>query len=164
MSRLDSFIRRLEAQRACLGLAARLVQDLDGHVLELGLGNGRTYDHLRELFPDRLIYVCERQVAAHPDCVPPPELLLLGDMRETLPAARARLAGRVAVAHLDAGTGEAAANRALAAVLAPLIAPLLCPEGVLVSDQSIEHDELTLLPLPDGVPAGRYHLYRRLTR
>jgi hypothetical protein len=164
VSRLDSFIRRLEAQRACLGLAARLVQDLDGHVLELGLGNGRTYDHLRELFPDRLIYVCERQVAAHPDCVPPPELLLLGDMRETLPAARARLAGRVAVAHLDAGTGEAAANRALAAVLAPLIAPLLCPEGVLVSDQSIEHDELTLLPLPDGVPAGRYHLYRRLTR
>ena len=70
-------------------------------MLELGLGNGRTYDHLRELFPDRKIYVCERTVAAHPDCVPPPELLLLGDMRETLPAARQRLGGRVALAHLD---------------------------------------------------------------
>ena len=33
------------------------------------------------------------RVAAHPDCVPPPELLFLGDMRETLPAARQRLGG-----------------------------------------------------------------------
>ena len=87
MSRLDSFIRRLEAQRACLNRAAELIRGIDGIVLELGLGNGRTYDHLRELFPDRDIYVCERRVAAHPDCVPPPERLILGDMRETLPAA-----------------------------------------------------------------------------
>ncbi len=81
MSRLDSFIRRLEAQRACLDMAAALVGGLDGPALELGLGNGRTYDHLRELCPDRQIYVCERSVAAHPDCVPPSEFLLLGDMR-----------------------------------------------------------------------------------
>jgi hypothetical protein len=164
VSRLDSFIRRLEAQRACLGLAAGLVRDLDGVVLELGLGNGRTYDHLRELFPDRLIYVCERQVAAHPDCVPPAEFLLFGDMRETLPAARARLGGWAVLAHLDAGTGEAAANRALAAMLAPLVVPLLCPGGILVSDQAIELGELSALPLPDGVAVGRYHLYRRVRR
>ena len=50
MSRLDSFIRRLEAQRACLDRAAALIAGIDGAVLELGLGNGRTYDHLRELF------------------------------------------------------------------------------------------------------------------
>jgi hypothetical protein len=36
MSRLDSFIRRLEAQRACLNLAATLIDGLDGAVLELG--------------------------------------------------------------------------------------------------------------------------------
>ena len=94
VSRLDSFIRRLEAQRACLELAADLVGEMDGEVLELGLGNGRTYDHLRKLFPNRKIYVCERNVAAHPDCIPPPEFLLLGDMRETLPAVRSRLAER----------------------------------------------------------------------
>ena len=127
MSRLDSFIRRLEAQRACLDRAAELIRDLDGFVLELGLGNGRTYDHLRSLFPDRAIYVCERQVAAHPDCVPPPERLILGDMRETLPAARTWLGGPIALAHLDAGTGDAAANRVLAGELLPLIVPLLCP-------------------------------------
>jgi hypothetical protein len=168
MSRLDSFIRRLEAQRACLDRAAELVRGIDGFVLELGLGNGRTYDHLRELFqgrdaPWRDIYVCERRVAAHPDCVPPDDRLLLGDLRETLPAARGWMASKVVLAHLDAGTGEAAANKALAAELMPLIVPLLCAGGVLASDPVMESPALVALPLPDGVAEGRYHLYRRVT-
>jgi hypothetical protein len=162
MSRLDSFIRRLEAQRGCLDRAAELTRHLDGVVLELGLGNGRTYDHLRSLVPDRDIYVCERRVAAHPDCVPPPERLILGDMRETLAEARSRLGGRVVLAHLDVGTGDAAANRALAAALTPLIVPLLREGAVLASDPPIDSPELAPLSLPDGVAPGRYHLYRRL--
>jgi len=162
VSRLDSFIRRLEAQRACLDRAAQIIRDVDGVVLELGLGNGRTYDHLRELFPDRDIYVCERQVAAHPDCVPPQERLLLGDLRETLPAARALLGDRVALAHLDVGTGDAAGNRALAAELLPLVVPLLRIDGVLVSDPAMDCPELAPMPLPDGVAPDRYHLYRRV--
>ena len=87
MSRLDSFIRRLEAQRACLNHAAALIAGVDGAVLELGLGNGRTYDHLRALFPDREIFVFDRRVAAHPDCIPDDAHMILGDVRETLPAA-----------------------------------------------------------------------------
>jgi hypothetical protein len=160
VSRLDSFIRRLEAQRACLNLAAHLVRELDGDVLELGLGNGRTYDHLRQLFPDRKIYVCERRVAAHPDCIPPAELLLLGDMRDTLRPARQLLGGRIALAHLDPATGDLAASRALAAELAPLILPLLCPGGMFVSEPAIARDELSSVPLPEGVAPGRYNLYR----
>ncbi len=163
MSRLDSFIRRLQAQRACLDHAAELIGEVDGVVLELGLGNGRTYDHLRTLFPGREIYVCERQVAAHPDCVPPAERLILGDMRDTLPAAGARLGGRVALAHLDAGSGDAEANCALAAALTPLLLPLLQKGAVLVSDPTIENPGLAALPLPDGVRPGRYHLYRRIS-
>ena len=163
MSRLDSFIRRLQAQRACLDHAAGLIAGLDGAVLELGLGNGRTYDHLRSLFSARDIYVCERQVAAHPDCVPPEERLILGDMRDTLPAARVRLGGRVALAHLDAGSGDAAANRGLAAALTPLLLPLLCQGAVLVSDPEIASADLQSLPLPEGVRPGRYHLYRRVS-
>jgi len=162
VSRLDSFIRRLEAQRACLDRAAELTRGLDGVVLELGLGNGRTYDHLRELFPERDIYVCERQVAAHPDCIPPEDRLLLGDMFETLPAARVWLEGRVALAHFDAGTGEASANRDLAGGLRPLIVPLLCGGGVLVTQQEMDCAELAPVALPDGVAEGRYHLYRRV--
>jgi hypothetical protein len=161
MSRLDSVIRRLQAQRACLNRAAELIRDLDGVVLELGLGNGRTYDHLRELFPERDIYVCERQVAAHLDCVPPPERLILGDMRDTLPAALRWLSGRVALAHFDAGSGDIAANGALAAALTPSIVPLLCRGGILVSDPPIVSTELEALPLPAGIPPGRYHLYRQ---
>lgn len=160
MSRLDSFIRRLEAQRACLDLAAALVGDLEGDILELGLGNGRTYDHLRQLFPNRAIYVCERTVAAHPECVPPPELLLLGDMRQTLPAARQRLASCVVLAHLDPASGDVAASRALAEELAPLIVPLLRPCGILVSEPAVFSAELNALDLPQGVDPGRYHLYR----
>jgi hypothetical protein len=163
VSRLDSFIRRLEAQRACLDRAAALVRGIDGFVLELGLGNGRTYDHLRELFPDREVYVCERRVAAHPDCIPPEDRLLLGDLRETLPAAHGWMAGKVALAHLDAGTGDAAANTALAAELMPLIVPLLCAGGVLASDPVMDCPKLATLPLPEGVADGRYHLYRRIT-
>src|SRR6185437_9902085 len=128
--------------RACLDHAAELIGGIDGIVLELGLGNGRTYDHLRELFPERDISVCERQVAAHPDCVPPAERLILGDMRETLPELRGRFGGRVALAHFDVGTGDAAANLALAMDLTASIVPLLCPGGVLVSDPPIEAAEL----------------------
>jgi len=129
-------------------------------VLELGLGNGRTYDHLRQLFPDRKIYVCERRVAAHPDCVPPAEFLILGDMRDTLRTAREPLARRVALAHLDPATGDVAASRALAAQVAPLIMPLLRPGGLLVSEPAIAHDALRALTLPESVSPGRYHLYR----
>ena len=163
MSRLDGFIRRLEAQRACLDRAAELIRDLDGCVLELGLGNGRTYDHLRSRLPDRSIYVCERQVAAHPACIPPTDMLILGDMRETLPVVRSWLGGRVALAHLDAGSGDEAANRALAAELKPLILPLLRAGAVLASDPPLECPKLAMLPLPDGVAPGRYHLYRRVS-
>jgi hypothetical protein len=162
MSRLDSFIRRLEAQRACLDRAAELVHGVEGIVLELGLGNGRTYDHLRTLFPDRGIYVCERRVAAHPDCVPPADRVILGDLRKTLPAAYARFGGHVALAHLDVGTGDAAANRELAAQLTPALLTLLCPGAVLVSDPPIDSRQVESLRLPAGVAPDRYHLYRRI--
>jgi hypothetical protein len=160
MSRLDSFIRRLEAQRACLDRAAELIAEVDGYILEMGLGNGRTYDHLRSRLPHREIYVCERRVAAHPDCIPPASHLILGDMRETL-AAQAWLAERVALIHFDVGTGDASANRALAADLTPLVIPLLCPGAILVSDPTIDDAVLEPLPLPAGIAPDRYHLYRR---
>jgi hypothetical protein len=163
VSRLDSFIRRLKAQRACLDLAAGLVRGLDGEILELGLGNGRTYDHLRQLFPDRKIYVCERRVAAHPDCIPPAELLLLGDMRDTLQCARKLLGDRIALAHFDPGTGDFATSRELAAELAPLILPLLRPGGILASEPAIAAAELKPIPLPQSVLPGRYQLYRRVS-
>jgi hypothetical protein len=168
VSRLDSFIRRLEAQRACLDRAAALIGDIaggvpggvPGPVLEFGLGNGRTFDHLRTLLPGRDIFVFERKVAAHPDCIPAADRLILGDVRETLPAARARFAASAALAHLDIATGEAATSRALATSLAPLIAPLMREGAIIVSESPLDVACWRVLPLPDGVRPGRYHLYR----
>ena len=160
MSRLDSVIRRLQAQRACLERAVDLVRDLPGPVLEFGLGNGRTFDHLREVLPEREIFVFERQVAAHPDCVPDEAHLLLGDIHETLPAAAARFGPSVALIHSDVGTGDAASNGRIAAFLATQLPRLLCPGGVVISDQEMAHDGAEALPLPDGVKPGRYFMYR----
>lgn len=160
MSRLDSFIRRMMAQRACLDRAADLIKDLPGPLLELGLGNGRTYDHMRELMPRREIYVFEREVAAHPDCVPPAEYLILGDARETLPMMWDRLSHNAALAHIDMGTGDVAANHRLAGELAPLLAPLMRTGAVVASEPPIDLPGWLALPLPIGVREGRYHLYR----
>jgi S-adenosyl-L-methionine methyltransferase len=161
VSRLDSFIRRLEAQRACLGLAAARIADLPGVVIELGLGNGRTFDHLRELLPGREIFVFEREVRAHPDCVPDPAHLILGDVRTALPQARARLPGPAALVHSDVGTGEAARNAALAAWLAGVLPPLLANGAWLVSDHTLDHPALSAQAPPPGIARDRYFLYRR---
>src|SRR5258707_1000593 len=160
MSRLDSFIRRLMAQRACLERAVELIRDLPGPVLELGLGNGRTYDHMREILPDRQIYVFERMMAAHPDSAPPAELLILGDVRETLAMMWDRLPAPAALAHLDLATGDTVASQRLAAQVAPLLAPLLRPNAIVVSEPAMEIPGWIAVPLPGGVREGRYHLYR----
>jgi hypothetical protein len=161
MSRLDSAIRRLQAQRACLNTAAQAIPGVPGVLFELGLGNGRTYDHLRELCPAREIFVFERQIAAHPDCVPDAAHLYLGDVLQTLPAAAQRFAGRVALLHADIGTGDAERNAQLAAALQPHLPRLLAPGGVAVTDQEMPWGEAEHVALPDGVAPGRYFLYRQ---
>ena len=159
MSRLDSFIRRLEAQRSCLALARERSREVPGVVLELGLGNGRTFDHLREICAGREIYVFDRQVAAHPDCIPTPDRMYLGDFTTTLPRALARLGAEAAAfIHADLGSGDAAASQALAARLAPEIVRLMAPGAVLVSDQPMPDAALVPLGLPPGVKPGRYFM------
>ncbi len=161
MSRLDSMIRRLEAQRACIDWAAAEIAGLSGPVLELGLGNGRTYDHLRERLPDREIFVFERQVNAHADCIPDADHLILGDIKATLPQAAERFGRTVALVHDDIGTGDARRNARLAAEIAPLLAALVRPAGLILSDQRLPRpDNWREVDTPDGVAAGRYYLYR----
>ncbi len=161
MSRLDSFIRRMTAQRDCLNWAAAAIADLPGPVLELGLGNGRTFDHLRALLPGREIFVFDRQINAHPDCIPDSAHLLLGEMTSTLPALATRIGATAALVHADVGSGDEAANAALARLLSPLIEAVLRPGGILLADQNIGLPGWQDLPAPAGVPAGRYHIRRK---
>ncbi|MGI9417744.1 MAG: class I SAM-dependent methyltransferase [Geminicoccaceae bacterium] len=160
MSRLDSFIRRLEAQRACLDFASDAVDGLEGTVLELGLGNGRTYDHLRERLPAREIIVFEREVRAHPDCIPSDEHLVLGSIEETMPAFARRRAGEAVLVHSDIGTGDAERNRTLATWLAGALPPLLRPGAWIAADQALPETSFVRQALPAGVTADRYFLYR----
>ncbi len=161
MSRLDSFIRRMQAQRDCLNSVADSVRAMPGPILELGLGNGRTYDHLRGLFPQRDIYVFERAVRAHPDCIPPDNRLFLGDIFDTLPLAAARLGAAAALAHSDLGTGETEANAALGKRLGPALDRLIAPGGLVLANQALVVSGWQRLADPPGVQAERYFLYRK---
>ncbi len=147
------------AQRDCLAAAAGQIQDLEGVVLELGLGNGRSYDHLRELLPQRDIYVFDRRVASHPDCVPEDRFLFLGEILETLPKANAQLGRGAVLAHCDFGSGRAGHDADVARQLALELTPLIVAGGVVVSDQQLASNQLKPMPLPDGVPLDRYFMY-----
>lgn len=161
MTRLESAIRRLTAQRDLLDWAAREISP-HGLVLEVGLGNGRTYDHLRTRLPGRGIYVFERSPAAHPACIPPDEYLVVGDIFETLPLFIERFgAGCAALIHSDVGSGDEEANRALAERLSPLLETLLQPGGLLLADRAFDLPSCTDISSQTGVTEGRYFVYRR---
>ncbi len=160
MSRLDSVIRRLQAQRACLDRAAELIEGKAGPVLELGLGNGRTFDHLRDRLPQRDIYCFDRQIAAHPDCIPDEEHMFLGDLGVTLGRAAEHLGGSAVLAHVDIGSGDEEASRALGVWLAGKLPALLAPSAIIVSDQPVPNDTWTDLALPQGIAPNRYFMQR----
>jgi hypothetical protein len=162
LSRLESFIRRLEAQRAGLDWAAAAIAHLPGPVLELGLGNGRTYDHLRARLPGRTIYAFDRALVAHPASVPPTELLVLGELIETLPAFARCGHPPAALVHADVGSADREATARFAGWLASTLVPLVALRGLVLSDQRLDAPALAPEPLPGSIPEGRYFAYRRV--
>ena len=161
MSRLDVFINRMVSQRACLNHAAALTADMEGPVFELGLGNGRTYHHMCEIMPEREIFVFERAVASNPASTPPDEMLMLGDVHDTLPAALTRFGPTAALIHADLGGHNLAKNDAFARAVSPLIEPLLAPGGVMVSSDRMYFSALVALDLPADAVSGRCFVYQR---
>ncbi|MBE1283849.1 MAG: hypothetical protein GJ676_11110 [Rhodobacteraceae bacterium] len=157
MSRLDSMLRRFTAQRDGLNWAAAEIAGATGDVLDMGLGNGRTYDHLREILPDRRIWVIDRVLQCHPSCTPPEKDFLQGEAEPMLE----KLAGsghKIALSHYDFGFGIKEKDVAEAAKLSPLIAKVMTPGGLIVSGQPlVGFDELAG---PEGIPPGRYLFYR----
>lgn len=152
-------IARLSAQRAHLDAAAAAIAGLPGPVLEVGLGKGRTYDHLRTLLLQRTIHVFDGSLHAPEGVHPPAERLVLGDFRDTLPAAVRRLPP-AALIHADIGSDDRAADAALAATIAPMLAALLAPGGLLLSDRAMPAPGLTADQGPET--AWRYYRYRRV--
>jgi hypothetical protein len=161
MSRLDSFIRRMEAQRELLGDAMADIADKDGVVLELGLGNGRTYDHMREHMPGRDIFVFEREVRAHPDCIPPDHLLYLGHVIERLADFTRDIGRRVILIHSDIGNGDEPASIDFGrTILGPALAPVMLPGCRVISDQPLGIPGATELQKPPHMDPERAYIYR----
>jgi len=161
MTRLDLFIDRMVSQRACLDFAIAETSLMSGPVFELGLGNGRTYHHLRERIKGRDIYVFERAVASHPDSTPADDMVLLGDVMETLPAALDRFGPTASLIHADLGGHNRDKNDIFARKVSPAIEPLLAPGGMMVSSDRMYFETLTELPLPTGAVEGRCFVYQR---
>ncbi|MFS8110475.1 class I SAM-dependent methyltransferase [Rhizobium jaguaris] len=158
MSRLDSFIRRLTAQRDILNAVADEVKTLDGPVLELGLGNGRTFDHLRELFPDRRVVAFDRAANAYGPSMPEAGNLVLGEIKDT---ARDFIGIGASLAHADIGTGYEDKDAITLTWLPEVMAGVLASSGLAVSGLPLDHPDLDALPLPSDVKEGRYFIYRR---
>jgi len=157
MSRLDSMMRRLAAQRDGLEWGLKEVQGLDGDVVDMGLGNGRTYDHLREVASGRRIWVIDRILQCHPSCIPPEQDFLQGEAEEMLKKLAASGA-KIIMAHYDFGFGEKEKDVAEAARLSPMIADIMAPGGVLVSGQPLVG--FSQVRGPETVSPDRYCFYR----
>ena len=60
-------------------------------VIALGIGNGRTLDHLSVLFPERKVFAFDNVLHSAIGVLPPADQIVMGDIRETLPFALPRL-------------------------------------------------------------------------
>lgn len=161
ISRLDLFIDRMVSQRACLDYAIAETAGLSGPVYELGLGNGRTYHHIRSRVSDRDIFVFERAVASHPDSTPPEDRTILGDVTETLPDTLQRVGATASLIHADLGGHNREKNDLFARKISPLIEPLLAPGGMMVSSDRMYFSALTELLLPEGAVPERCFVYQK---
>ena len=160
-SRLDLFVDRMVSQRACLDHAAQETVALSGPVFELGLGNGRTYHHMRHIMKARDIYVFERAIASHPDSTPPDDMVLLGDVFDTLPAALDRFGATAALVHADLGGHNLTKNDEFARKVSPAIEPLLAVGGLMVASDRMYFEALTEIQLPADAVLGRCFIYQR---
>lgn len=158
MSRLESMRRRLTAQIDGLNWASEMIAPIAGDVLELGLGNGRTYDHLREKLPNRRIWVIDRVHQPHPSCAPPAEDFLQGEAEDMLTELAKRTSG-IALAHYDFGYGVKDKDVAEGAALSPFIVPLIAPDGLVVSQQPLVG--LAEMRGPETIDPDRYYFYRK---
>ncbi len=161
MSRLDFMISRLTAQRTLLEEAARQVAGVPGCIFELGLGSGRTYDHLRQLFPEREIFAFDRAISAHPKCIPDGDHVILGEIRETLKFCGPRIPGKPALIHIDLGSGDPTQDLITRSWLSPLVAEWTAPGTIVLSDRPLD-GSYREMPRPPGCPKSGHSLLQAI--
>jgi hypothetical protein len=160
LDRLERMIERLVTQRACLDFVSSSIRSVSGVVLELGLGKGRTFDHLRRMFPERELFAFDREVHAPIDVVPDEQHLFLGDFSHTLEVAVDRLGRSAVLIHADIGSEDKVRDEALALAITPFITQLAQPGGWVLSDRALVANELVPQSLPLTVGNFAYFIYR----
>ncbi len=158
LSLLEQMIARLTTQQRLLDEAMRLIATVDGPLLEVGLGKGRTFDYLRRRMPERTIYAFDRDLHAPPLAAPDAAHLFLGEFSETL-AAVAKGGRITALAHADFGSPDRVHDAQQAKVLGALLQPLMRPGGIVLSDRELNVEGWSALPI-DPLPSWPYHLWR----
>lgn len=160
-TRLEKTLYRLEAQHACFSWAFDEISQTPGVVFEIGLGLGRTFNHMRHYLPDRKIYAFDRAMNAYPDCTPQDDELVLGEIAETLPEMANKFAGQVVLAHSDVGSFDRDGNRAMSKLISGNLAPCLAPGAIIMSDLPLDVPGTREIPLPPGAREDRYYFYRK---
>ncbi|MEO0791079.1 MAG: class I SAM-dependent methyltransferase [Pseudomonadota bacterium] len=165
-TRLMSFRDRVDAQIALLDWVCAEVRGnpalADGPILEVGLGNGRTYSHLLGRLPGRRVIVFDKDVKAHPMSRPAPEDFVRGQVQETV-RDFADASGRKAVMiHSDIGDGTGATEADILTWIASVYASATAPGALVLCTQAL--DDPCFERLADPVPkyAARYGIYRRV--
>ena len=100
MSRLEDIAQRFLTQLASLNRAVELIEPMEGIVIDLGLGKGRSFDHLRERLPGRDIYVFDHELSCEPEFAPSSEFRIFGEITKTLPAFCRQFAGQAVLVAL----------------------------------------------------------------
>jgi hypothetical protein len=159
-TRLERLLFRLDAQHKSLAWAFSEIETKPGPVFELGLGHGRTFDHMRRHLPERDIYVFDREIDCFPDCRPDETHLIVGQLADTLPKARHRFARQAVLVHSDVGTYDAEYNIAVAKLVSTHLSPLLAPGAIVLSDLPLTLAGSERVPLPDRATDDRYFIYR----
>ncbi len=166
MSRLDDLVRRMQTQRSVLNRAIQKVREenVSGTVIELGLGSGRTFDHLRENFPQREIMTFDWEMEATKDCVPLKQQFVKGEIQKTFPKFVVGKESSCALLHIDIGTKDRTRDKDLYASLTEKIVAILCAGGYVVSDRELFSSWLEPLDTSqDQLEGWPYFFYRKKT-
>ena len=157
MSRLEDLISRFTAQKTHLDRAFSICHSQPGLALEVGLGSGRTFDHLRENLPDHQLFAFDYRVETHPGCEPSESQQVLGDISKTLPKFANDHTNQAILIHLDIGTKKYKDDIERYKKFIPSVFSMLMKGGVLVSDRPVEHSHLK--PLPDLKDQGSWKYF-----
>ncbi|MBO9666771.1 MAG: hypothetical protein J7501_08140 [Bdellovibrio sp.] len=163
MSRLDVLIQRMTVQRECLNFLMNELQKKNNEGLvavELGLGSGRTYDHIREGLPHMPFYVFDYKIDCHPSCEPAPEYAILGEIEKTLPPFAEKFQGKACLIHCDIGTKDLDRDNKVYSNLIPLIQKLSNPGTLIASDRPLSAPWLESIELPKDAGKWPYYLLR----